>query len=190
MVTFLSTFSIYFNPRAPCGARRISTFAFLRLLKFQSTRPMRGATRRAISGILLKIDFNPRAPCGARQESIFGRDSGSGFQSTRPMRGATDTVYGQTCPLKFQSTRPMRGATWCMPDGLLVVIKISIHAPHAGRDMLPSLLTSWPTNFNPRAPCGARPLSSRISTLLIGISIHAPHAGRDHPQANTEYQQK
>ena len=49
----------------------------------------------------------------------------------------------------------MRGATNRYANGLVNKI-ISIHAPHAGRD------TSWrrrsraASNFNPRAPCGAR----------------------------------
>ena len=41
------------------------------------------------------------------------------------------------------------------------------------------LLQQFPTvNFNPRAPCGARPAPERYSPAS-GISIHAPHAGRD-----------
>ena len=80
----------YFNPRAPCGARRgASYFEYLRS-KFQSTRPLRGATsppfflqklvqisihaplagRDDIAGVCRPRDddFNPRAPCGARQQ--------------------------------------------------------------------------------------------------------------------------
>ena len=36
-----------------------------------------------------------------------------------------------------------------------------------------------PSHFNPRAPCGARPLPSLRELSHIPISIHAPHAGRD-----------
>ena len=101
----------YFNPRAPCGARRINVKIVDELILFQSTRPMRGATDAALrrrylhdisihaphagrdQPLLLRpvplIYFNPRAPCGARQEmSPFHRLSNE-FQSTRPMRGAT-----------------------------------------------------------------------------------------------------
>ena len=35
------------------------------------------------------------------------------------------------------------------------------------------------SNFNPRAPCGARPAASVTGAINIFISIHAPHAGRD-----------
>ena len=79
----------YFNPRAPCGARRLPQRAPQAALRFQPTRPLRGATgtssktrgRGNISthAPLAGRDdydswiptrqlhyFNPRAPCGAR----------------------------------------------------------------------------------------------------------------------------
>ena len=104
----------YFNPRAPCGARLIDQLEFEKYstisihaphagrdqteaktakldTKFQSTRPMRGATGRydrrcfrnvgfqstrpmrgATPAALILLHtlghFNPRAPCGARQQ--------------------------------------------------------------------------------------------------------------------------
>ena len=77
-----------FNPRAPCGARPLPVHRADRLVQFQSTRPVWGATFQ-IGSILvprafqstrpvwgatcaeaaaLRVvgDFNPRAPCGAR----------------------------------------------------------------------------------------------------------------------------
>ena len=78
------------------------------------------------------------------------------FQSTRPMRGATlPTVITTNCN-GFQSTRPMRGATDHRQQAQRSH-HVSIHAPHAGRDLI-------------------RDLASRISPM---VSIHAPHAGRD-----------
>ena len=175
---------------------------YQRSLRFQSTRPMRGATTRQTMPGRRPWHFNPRAPCGARR--IFlrggrllqrisihaphaGRDvdragsaaSRQGFQSTRPMRGATRCgLKGvRTCHL-FQSTRPMRGAT---QDRILDPRGggISIHAPHAGRDRdiwagaevgtefqstrpmrgATKIISGEKTvevHFNPRAPCGAR----------------------------------
>ncbi len=78
-----------FNPRAPCGARRIGSSINRRLLGFQSARPVRGATTLTVDGLLTAAEFqsarpvrgatrmetlsawascyfNPRAPCGAR----------------------------------------------------------------------------------------------------------------------------
>ena len=170
----------YSNPRAPCGARR------LRL--------------RTPTMILY---FNPRAPCGARLLWIAMTVLKSKFQSTRPMRGATIIVSSQTMDFdKFQSTRPMRGATFRGLANNLLCIVISIHAPHAGRDsprvckttLMLSFQSTRPMrgattkiikllighiNFNPRAPCGARPYVNDNAGLSSSISIHAPHAGRD-----------
>ena len=56
-----------FNPRAPCGARRFHFATFDSSSLFQSTRPLRGATRTCFSAFRLYGHFKPRAPCGARR---------------------------------------------------------------------------------------------------------------------------
>ena len=77
------------------------------------------------------------------------------FQSTRPMRGATSlTKYGLVVNV-FQSTRPMRGATG-VEGSERTHLSISIHAPHAGRDLGLFGSEGESKYFNPRAPCGAR----------------------------------
>ena len=35
---------MYFNPRAPCGARLLVVSIGIKVFKFQPTRPLRGAT--------------------------------------------------------------------------------------------------------------------------------------------------
>ena len=78
------------------------------------------------------------------------------FQPTRPLRGATKEngieVLGDT----FQPTRPLRGATEAI-QAATDAIKISTHAPLAGRDL--------------------RHLQHRGRHQRI--STHAPLAGRD-----------
>ena len=78
---------------------------------------------------------------------------------------------------------------------------ISIHAPREGRDRRWTILPCRASNFNPRAPRGARPTTtSRAATWILfqstrpargatrelqktdgylNISIHAPREGRD-----------
>ena len=102
-------------------------------ITFQSTRPVRGATCIGLRTASKRRYFNPRAPCGARQRQTDITGNLIQFQSTRPVRGATRVIVEVACT--------------CL---------ISIHAPRAGRDG-----AEWPTNipssnFNPRAPCGAR----------------------------------
>ena len=86
-------------------------------------------------------DFNPRAPCGARLYADDVTTAGKIFQPTRPLRGATRSLCAAGWKGEFQPTRPLRGATAAAP------------APSPGK---------W--NFNPRAPCGARP-EGNISSL-------------------------
>ena len=59
--------SSYFNPRAPYGARRPLPSLSKWTARFQSTRPIRGATFRKIEMIDIFWYFNPRAPYGARR---------------------------------------------------------------------------------------------------------------------------
>ena len=102
--------------------------------KFQSTRPLRGAT----------LSASLSAP------------TTMGFQSTRPLRGATCKTRRGCLRVEFQSTRPLRGATRISetpplttayfnpraPCGARLksrqmtdcIVVISIHAPLAGRD--------------------------------------------------------
>ena len=78
------------------------------------------------------------------------------FQPTRPLRGATQVTRPKPNPERFQPTRPLRGAT-------------------SSR----STSARSRRNFNPRAPCGARPPDGTISPVADDISTHAPLAGRD-----------
>ena len=78
----------------------------------------------------------------------------------------------------FQSTRPIRGAT---PNHGVDFpnLRISIHAPHTGRDEVAQKSIIDGLDFNPRAPYGARPTKPWKHQLKALISIHAPHTGRD-----------
>ena len=213
----------YFNPRAPCGARLIDLTIKATPSQFQSTRPVRGATRTAGQGDRRLHHFNPRAPCGARLTRRLKGSIPPIFQSTRPVRGATtcgrarggcNRYFNPRAPCgarldlavrgrplhPFQSTRPVRGATPTLRGGWSRM-DISIHAPRAGRDLRSATCQAESLYFNPRAPCGARPIRRlkgstppifqstrpvRGATLKAGkitpaqkISIHAPRAGRD-----------
>ena len=196
---------LYFNPRAPCGARLVPPMTAHIDAKFQSTRPVWGATKaeyyhpdmalifqstRPVWGATrcswrirsCASNFNPRAPCGARPRRD-GRDPrGDRFQSTRPVWGATPHAQ-------------------CSQGGRI----ISIHAPRVGRDRDLLAVSSVRRHFNPRAPCGARRIEdiSKHHALLFQstrpvwgatcavchvplrqrISIHAPRVGRDREPA-------
>ena len=131
--------------------------------------------------------FNPRAPHGARLHPCGLPCTHTAFQSTRPAWGATD--------LDVQ---------------IAYMLKISIHAPRMGRDTAGAVYRAPAgTNFNPRAPHGARPLkicrelqrfafqstrpawgaTARNNIAVLGrcISIHAPRMGRDQASIRIRY---
>ena len=59
-------FSAYFNPRAPCGARRLTFLNGIDNISFQSTRPLRGAT--------IALDLGGQAKCISIHAPLAGRD--------------------------------------------------------------------------------------------------------------------
>ena len=149
--------------------------------EFQSTRPLRGATKSFCRTPLWRTYFNPRAPRGARRYRLRMDKGDLDDFNPRAPRGARPVIFEFPVPLryfnpraprgarltfamamcrrkKFQSTRPARGATRCQPTYI--------------RHLL---------YFNPRAPRGARRSGARDAPDRHFISIHAPREGRDVP---------
>ena len=192
-----------FNPRAPCGARLSLSLHLCHVSLISIHAPRAGRDGQRVRALLRVNAISIHAPRAGRDQAAApvdvaglisihapraGRDRRAGrfggaspeFQSTRPVRGATTRSSKTGFVHEFQSTRPVRGATFASPD-CLRISAISIHAPRAGRDRAEP--SSWrrPRHFNPRAPCGARLVSSLSRGVALEISIHAPRAGRDIP---------
>ena len=124
----------YFNPRSPCGERRAATPRRRRLKIFQSTLPVRGATRLDGAAGRMGQNFNPRSPCGERP--LMGITvANTPCISIHAPRAGSDPLMPSSSSASwvFQSTLPVRGATvgCCFRS-----------------------CTS--THFNPRSPCGER----------------------------------
>ena len=116
-----------------CGVRPSCSRVIMSCHIFQSTHPLRGATRRSGGDRVLPLisihaplagcdlqarqglpafrDFNPRTPCGVRPLRAHRLGVAMEFQSTHPLRGAT----------RAEKRRAKRNP-------------ISIHAPLAGCD--------------------------------------------------------
>ena len=172
-----SSTSRNFNPRTPCGVRPSAKIHACEHRIFQSTHPLRGATRR----------FRQRTGCWliSIHAPLAGCDSGCD-------RGHVHFPISIHAPLAGCD----RGSGSRAPT-----ITISIHAPLAGCDAFRFCSCCASGNFNPRTPCGVRladacltkdelefqsthPLrgatSSRCrSACRRRISIHAPLAGCD-----------
>ncbi len=149
-----------------------------RLVLFQSTLPVRGATGLLLARLPGGCYFNPRSPCGERQRYLPDSGTAVAFQSTLPVRGATAADIAGGEGVVFQSTLPVRGAT----SGIMWAAfpsSISIHAPRAGSDAPGQRHPNSFQNFNPRSPCGERHPRWVVKGGWAKISIHAPRAGSD-----------
>ena len=107
----------------------------------------------------------------------YGNENPGAFQSTRPLRGATsDHPWRNLWAWVFQPTRPLRGATRT-PIKLRDCFLISTHAPLAGRDRSSIKVTINKRDFNPRAPCGARPIRKGIEEESLSFQPTRPLRG-------------
>ena len=102
--------------------------------KFQSTPPVRGATRTF-------RQYLSRCPR---------------FQSTPPVRGATCVAGGDSERRPISIHAPRAGGDAYPWDLMMILWGISIHAPRAGGDGDRQIPGGNICNFNPRPPCGGR----------------------------------
>ena len=120
-------------PRAGRDARRNAKQCQRRGISIHAPRAGRDGRRQ--SAACRWPDFNPRAPCGARPQSRpAAARSSRRFQSTRPVRGATTGDGPPPGPPLYFNPRAPCGARHISILRILTLIKISIHAPRAGRD--------------------------------------------------------
>ena len=201
-----------FNPRAPCGARRVLYETGKQQAEFQSTRPLRGATTRpAVVTITPDISihaplagrdvrspvcptggkyFNPRAPCGARLSPMLAGLLALHISIHAPLAGRDRricAVYDQGTP--FQSTRPLRGATERL--GALhrkPIFQSTRPLRGATPDSRPAW-AGWP-DFNPRAPCGARRFLNRYVFRRQIFQSTRPLRGATHQYRRQEMEQE
>ena len=73
-----------FNPRTPCGVRHQLKELQLWFQEFQSTHPLRGATRANALPVLFERNFNPRTPCGVRLSTVSGEKYVRDFNPRTP----------------------------------------------------------------------------------------------------------
>ena len=132
--SFPQTLRENFNPRSPCGERPRVSWRLQHWQAFQSTLPVRGATRgRRKSGPCVD-DFNPRSPCGERLRRRAGTAPWKRISIHAPRAGSDERPAKKPLsPCLFQSTLPVRGAT----------------RPRAEAQ-------TNQNHFNPRSPCGER----------------------------------
>ena len=167
----------HFNPRHPYGWRLVSLSIPSISVSFQSTPPIRVATRLSNGNtrpFSISIHathtggdypgssrrppcpyFNPRHPYGWRLCFRYFQDNFIVFQSTPPIRVATPSTGPSGSVVLFQSTPPIRVATYSAFRSTQAST-ISIHATHTGGDQTRPRKRFWNLYFNPRHPYGWR----------------------------------
>ena len=125
----------YFNPRTPCGVRLYRACQRKSFAEFQSTHPLRGATesRRSPAETGLISIHAPLAGCDRRTCHADVTDQ---ISIHAPLAGCDQPGWQD------------QEAGW-----------ISIHAPLAGCDCISLRPCHTKANFNPRTPCGVRPVA-------------------------------
>ena len=94
------------------GATRWPRYVLVRG-RFQSTHPLRGATFTTGSPRRLAENFNPRTPCGVRLRDVPDFQHPDGNFNPRTPCGVRPGSMGFTSlSYQFQSTHPLRGATY------------------------------------------------------------------------------
>ena len=122
--------------------------------RFQSTRPLGGATTR------LHKQKRPRpvsihAPPGGRDENHQDLTNCERmFQSTRPLGGATKALYAKRFIIISFNPRAPWGARLSAPGRRNPAIRVSIHAPPGGRDSSKVTSTETATRFQSTRPLG------------------------------------
>ena len=105
---------IDFNPRTPCGVRRQVAAVFVVGDVISIHAPRAGCDPTTSLFTCSRSTFQSTHPVrGATRARVMARETYSPFQSTHPVRGATaNGQRGGRRGAQFQSTHPVRGATF------------------------------------------------------------------------------
>ena len=147
---------------------------------FQSTRPIRGATLSSPASSSPRSHFNPRAPYGARLTNTPAAHGTYSISIHAPHTGRDKAGHVLLVPADlFQSTRPIRGATVSCLRTSPRMTDFNPRAPYGARQAASPDGANVLTDFNPRAPYGAR-LAHVIGVPLESIHFNprAPYGAR------------
>ncbi len=158
-ITTTATISaMYFNPRSPCGERRVMPLGCDYFCYFNPRSPC-GERPKPTGRRWPHSNFNPRSPCGERHWPA--------------MPGLRDISISIHAPRAGSDGR----AVWFSGHS----DQISIHAPRAGSDSgALDTVTDW-SDFNPRSPCGERPVTLRQAGAAQKFQSTLPVRGATAP---------
>ena len=146
-------------------------------MSFQSTPPIRVATRSAGRLMRRRHYFNPRHPYGWRLSPATFSSHAATFQSTPPIRVATQSQlnYITGDKISIHATHTGGDGKGCKDKQQC---DISIHATHTGGDAIITLRACRDLNFNPRHPYGWRPGDYAVAASLRNFNPRHPYGWR------------
>ena len=167
---------------------------------FQSTSPVWGTTSLSSAAAAFMSHFNPRPPCGGRRFCGKQGQRTVGFQSTSPVWGTTSAaamprevmiisihvprvgddeisaVIIQKNWISIHVPRVGDDVETLVP--IIMQIIISIHVPRVGDDDPQEAAGGTFTHFNPRPPCGGRPVDPPPLCAIRYFNPRPPCGGR------------
>ena len=149
--------SYNFNPRTPCGVRRL----------------------KEVEVHDVNRDFNPRTPCGVRPPRPRRTSISCIFQSTHPVWGATNDYIRLESESAISIHAPRVGCDSWTANRRYHRHNFNPRTPCGVRPCCSSRYTGVVWNFNPRTPCGVRRGKDGAGARIRRISIHAPRVGCD-----------
>ena len=161
--------SMYFNPRGPCGPRRLwQKGRWQNHIYFNPRGPCGPRPAAPLTAPTEGSYFNPRGPCGPRLLSSRGTTRGSYFNPRGPCGPRPLIDNERIGPKRFQSSRSLRTAT------------------RASR--IPYQPGKY---FNPRGPCGPRRFQNvRVTPKIVFQSSRSLRtATRNHQETCDTYKQ-
>ena len=159
-----------FNPRTPCGVRPLGHQFELVEATISIHAPHAGCDSCSRSRECRYTYISIHAPhAGCDRSATSSSWLRQRFQSTHPMRGATWPSAGiSACSKNFNPRTPC-GVRPIVKFHALLALGISIHAPHAGCDLVVFSVYICTGNFNPRTPCGVRLIVKQIISAPLKI---------------------
>ena len=147
----------YISTHAPLAGRDCSVRDRChKYLIFQPTRPLRGATIPPPLSLHRILRFQPTRPLRGATSIASITSSGSSISTHAPLAGRDAVHRAASLRENISTHAPLAGRD--LSRSLEEMhMAISTHAPLAGRDRGRSGCRRRPDDFNPRAPCGARP---------------------------------
>ena len=124
-----------------------------------------GTRRRGMEEVASRLGFNPRVPCGTRPQSLFTLLPA--FVSIHASRAGRDGGASPQIDVSytFQSTRPVRDATLWARSSVEPFSRFNPRVPCGTRPVTRLWLSPY-RRFNPRVPCGTR-LAMEVRIIMM-----------------------